>query len=64
MQTISLGDSLHEMSNPVKADNLHEMSNLLKETICRKSQSPFSGKNNKNVFILSFTEFAQSVLKL
>ena len=27
MQIVSLGDSLHEMSNPILGDNLHKMSN-------------------------------------
>ena len=37
MQIVSLGDSLHEMSNPAK------------ETVCMKCQILFSGKNKKNI---------------
>ena len=40
MQIVSLGDNLHEMSNPVFWE---------KETICMKCQILFSGKNKKNI---------------
>ena len=66
MQIVSIGDNLHKMSNPVfmgkNGDNLHEMSNPVfweqLETICMKCQIQFSGKNKKNIIILSTPELA------
>ena len=47
---LSLGGSLHEMSNPILKKS--------EETVCMKCQILFSGKNKKNIINLSSAEFA------
>ena len=54
MQIVSTGDNLHEISKPV----FWEV-----ETVCMKSQDLFSGKNKRNISVLS-PELAQKVVKV
>ena len=54
----------HFMQIAFSKDDLHEMSKHIKQTICMKCQSLFSGKNKKNIINLLSAEFAQRVVKV
>ena len=51
MQVVSLGDNLHEVSDPI-----------FKETICMKCQILFPRKNKKNILSLPSAEFTYSIV--